>query len=144
MTPERYADYLKSEQWALRRDLVMERAGGRCEGCRLNPASEVHHRTYEHVTQEFLFELVALCGDCHDRIHAKPDQPPTPTWQPRLAGTPRNRATRHTLAELAAIHRKKWMGLTTEQQQERQAAILRGETLPPPPDGIPEAMEAET
>lgn len=141
--PALYAGYLKSEEWALRRDLVLQRAGGRCEGCRLKAASEVHHLTYEHVTHEFLFELVALCDGCHDRIHAVQPKPEAPTWKPRLAGTSHDRATRQTLAELAAIHRRKWMGLTTKQQQERQAAILRGEQPDPPHDGIPEAMEVE-
>ncbi len=65
--------YLASPEWRELRQRVMDRAQGLCEGCRLSPAREVHHLSYEHWGHEFLFELVALCGDCHDRIHAKGD-----------------------------------------------------------------------
>ena len=64
-----HADYLASPGWAERRSLVMDRANGLCEGCRKARASEVHHLSYRNWGSEFLFELVALCGDCHDRIH---------------------------------------------------------------------------
>jgi len=33
------------------------------------PATEVHHLTYQHVGHEFLFELVAICRECHTRWH---------------------------------------------------------------------------
>jgi 5-methylcytosine-specific restriction endonuclease McrA len=65
-----YSPYLNSDAWAKRRSLVMQRTQGLCEGCRETRASEVHHLTYEHVGNEFLFELVALCMACHERLHA--------------------------------------------------------------------------
>ena len=65
--------YMASPAWRERRRLVMERAQGLCEGCRQADATEVHHLTYEHLRNEFLFELVALCHDCHSRYHAKGD-----------------------------------------------------------------------
>jgi 5-methylcytosine-specific restriction endonuclease McrA len=65
-----YREYLASAEWQKRRLLVIERCGGICEGCGLQDAREVHHRTYEHVGDELLFELYALCGDCHKRVHA--------------------------------------------------------------------------
>jgi 5-methylcytosine-specific restriction endonuclease McrA len=68
-----HAAYLKSREWKERRELVMQRSNGTCEGCRLKSASEVHHLTYINWGNEFLFELVALCENCHDRIHAKGD-----------------------------------------------------------------------
>lgn len=64
-----HADYLTSPEWTERRSLVLDRANGLCEGCRKARASEVHHLSYRNWGNEFLFELVALCGDCHDRIH---------------------------------------------------------------------------
>lgn len=64
-----HADYLASPEWAERRSLVMDRANGQCEGCRKARATEVHHLSYRNWGNEFLFELVALCGPCHDRIH---------------------------------------------------------------------------
>jgi len=66
---EAYQAYLKSPEWRRRRDLVMKRCNGVCEGCAAAPAVEVHHLTYEHVQNEFLWELVGVCKACHDRVH---------------------------------------------------------------------------
>lgn len=65
----RYNTYLNSSAWKTLRERVMRRVAGRCEGCGLNEAVHVHHLTYEHVGQEFLWELRAVCGDCHHRLH---------------------------------------------------------------------------
>lgn len=64
-----HADYLASPAWAERRSLVMDRASGMCEGCRKAKAAEVHHLSYRNWGNELLFELVALCRDCHARVH---------------------------------------------------------------------------
>jgi hypothetical protein len=64
-----YNDYLRSSEWFCRHDLVLQRANGICEGCRRRPATQVHHLTYNHVRNEFLWELVAICDVCHERFH---------------------------------------------------------------------------
>ncbi len=117
--PELYRDYLRSQEWALRRAKVLRRADHRCEGCGDNPAVEVHHLTYANVTREFLFELVALCADCHDRIHeqaGEPSRPKTPAWTRRHSPgpaprgeSPSARKMRVELADLAVAARKKFM-----------------------------------
>ena len=66
-----YSDYLASDEWASKRALVLKRAKGTCEGCGMKPPTQVHHLSYKHVCNEFLFELVALCAECHSRIHAE-------------------------------------------------------------------------
>jgi 5-methylcytosine-specific restriction endonuclease McrA len=66
-----YGKYLPSKEWKEKRRLVMLRSQGICEGCRRQPASEVHHLTYQNVGDEFLFQLAALCHQCHDRLHAQ-------------------------------------------------------------------------
>ncbi|MGI8399864.1 hypothetical protein ACRYWZ_26180 [Agrobacterium deltaense] len=48
---------------------MFKRSGGMCEGCGLAEAKQVHHLTYKHVGCEFLFELVAICDGCHERLH---------------------------------------------------------------------------
>lgn len=63
---ERYHMYL---QWAERCALVLDRANGICEGCRQRKATQVHHLTYQHAGEEFLWELVAVCRECHERVH---------------------------------------------------------------------------
>lgn len=64
-----YQEYLKSDEWAERRTLVLLRAAGKCEGCGQAGATQVHHLTYAHVFEEFLFELIAVCRGCHERLH---------------------------------------------------------------------------
>lgn len=64
-----YTAYLKTEKWRSKRALVMQRAGGWCQGCQKAEATQVHHLTYKHVTDELLWELVAVCDACHDRVH---------------------------------------------------------------------------
>ena len=66
---EWYDKYLQSEEWAAIRAKVLTRANFTCEGCLDRPAVLAHHTSYEHVGNEFLFELLALCQSCHDRVH---------------------------------------------------------------------------
>jgi hypothetical protein len=65
-----YSAYLQTDAWREKRRLVFQRAGGICEGCRQAPACQVHHLTYQNAGNEFLWELVAICRECHARYHA--------------------------------------------------------------------------
>ncbi len=67
-----YAIYLASDEWKRKRALVLLRANNICEGCRTKPATQVHHLTYVHLPQELLWELVAVCDSCHERVHVPP------------------------------------------------------------------------
>ena len=69
-----YAEYLRSKAWAGKRAKVLERAKGICEGCGERQATQVHHLTYEHVQDEFLWELVAICDECHERVHPEVEE----------------------------------------------------------------------
>ena len=71
---ERYRAYLKTPKWAAIRAAVLRRAGNVCEGCAMRPAVQAHHLTYEHIGDEFLWELRAVCRECHERFHADKDQ----------------------------------------------------------------------
>lgn len=64
-----YPEYLKSPEWASRRRKVLARCNGICEGCGESTAVHVHHKTYDHVGRELLFELVGLCIPCHETCH---------------------------------------------------------------------------
>lgn len=63
-----YEAYINSSTWDQKRQLVLKRANGVCEGCGQAEPTQVHHLTYDNFTNEFLFELVALCAPCHGRI----------------------------------------------------------------------------
>jgi 5-methylcytosine-specific restriction endonuclease McrA len=65
----RYNEYLASDAWQNRRRLVLKRANYLCEACLVRPAVQVHHLVYTHVFDEFLWELKAICLECHRRIH---------------------------------------------------------------------------
>jgi hypothetical protein len=64
-----YNEYLQSPEWWKLHTLVMERDGHLCQGCRKRPATQAHHLSYKHVGKEFLFELIAVCDECHNRFH---------------------------------------------------------------------------
>lgn len=66
---EWYNRYLASPQWQEKRRKVLGRCKGICEGCGKRPAHHIHHLTYDRVGDEMLFDLVAVCLDCHRRIH---------------------------------------------------------------------------
>jgi 5-methylcytosine-specific restriction endonuclease McrA len=67
---ERYEAYLTTPAWQARRQQVLARANYVCEGCGQQPASQAHHLTYRRLEHEMLFDLVAICMDCHRQIHS--------------------------------------------------------------------------
>lgn len=66
---EWYSDYLDSPEWKEKRRKVLLRENYICEGCGDEKAIEIHHISYKHKGNEFLFELVALCQHCHETVH---------------------------------------------------------------------------
>lgn len=64
-----YQEYLRSPKWAEIRALVLYRDNGMCRGCGKRRGCDVHHLSYAHLYDEFLFELVTVCRSCHDRWH---------------------------------------------------------------------------
>jgi 5-methylcytosine-specific restriction endonuclease McrA len=70
----RYREYLQGDVWRAKRARVLERAGGLCEGCREQPATQVHHLHYRRVFDELLFDLVAVCDECHAKLHRAPER----------------------------------------------------------------------
>ena len=63
-----YQSYLRTPEWVTLRERVKQR-DKICQGCLAAPIEDVHHLTYEHVQNEFAFELVGLCRKCHARLH---------------------------------------------------------------------------
>ncbi len=66
---ERYHAYLQTPEWRERSQAVLRRAGFVCEGCGKANATQAHHLSYDHVGNEFLWELRAVCRPCHERFH---------------------------------------------------------------------------
>ena len=80
-----YKEYLDSPAWKMKRDDVMKRDGDQCV-CGAQ-ATVVHHKTYCNIGKEPLSDLVALCQECHERVHDPyvPPDPQSPT-QPTPTG----------------------------------------------------------
>jgi 5-methylcytosine-specific restriction endonuclease McrA len=67
-----YHEYLKSSEWKLKRNQVIERDGGKCCLCGCKTRLIVHHLKYPKVIgQETLDMLQCLCKWCHAKIHDK-------------------------------------------------------------------------
>jgi len=60
-----------SESWQSKRLWAVERAGGWCQMCGVMLTHfDVHHLTYEHMGYEYPSEIIAICRDCHKKIHS--------------------------------------------------------------------------
>lgn len=69
---ERYTPYLRSQRWHIMRNLVLKRDAGLCQSCLSRKATQVHHLSYRLFKQlgySSAFELVAVCYECHRKIH---------------------------------------------------------------------------
>jgi 5-methylcytosine-specific restriction endonuclease McrA len=66
---EWYSAYLETPKWRRIRAAILRHHNGICQGCLVAPATQVHHKTYEHVGDELLFELEPVCDDCHRKLH---------------------------------------------------------------------------
>jgi hypothetical protein len=65
-----YLRYLRSDVWREKRRLVLERDGYHCQLWLQHVATEVHHKTYDHLGHEPLEDLISLCRACHAAITA--------------------------------------------------------------------------
>ncbi len=63
-----YSAYLQSDKWRRKRAAVLDRDSNKCQACLVRTATEVHHTSYRHIYDEPLFELVAICRECHEKI----------------------------------------------------------------------------
>jgi hypothetical protein len=73
---EKYKAYLCSREWALLRNAVRARCGGKCERCGVNEMECVHHLTYARKYDERIDDLAGWCNACHEFTHGKTDVDP--------------------------------------------------------------------
>lgn len=67
---DKYNLHLNSQYWHNIRKKIIHR-DKICQGCLENPIQEIHHKSYVNFEQEFCFELIGLCKQCHERYHNK-------------------------------------------------------------------------
>lgn len=65
-----YDRYIQSEEWAYKRQKILERDGYKCVVCKETNNLNVHHLTYVHLGNELPTELVTLCNKCHAAYHS--------------------------------------------------------------------------
>lgn len=70
---QRYEEYLKSDNWALKRKEKALEQNYTCEKCdkKVYKGFHIHHITYERLGNEKLSDLMFLCEDCHINEHCK-------------------------------------------------------------------------
>ncbi len=66
---ELYRKHMKSVKWNNIRRKVIALQSNMCFGCGEIGIDDIHHLTYKHLGNEFLFELKGLCRKCHKRLH---------------------------------------------------------------------------
>jgi hypothetical protein len=81
-----YSEYLLSDHWRSKRHDILERDSSICQICG-DQARDVHHLSYVHRGDEYDFELVSLCQDCHKKYHLQAETKPT-ILQEILENTP--------------------------------------------------------
>ena len=65
-----YHEYIKSDEWKIRRSMALADARFRCRLCNSKEKTlHVHHRTYENLGNETLADLTVLCEVCHSKFH---------------------------------------------------------------------------
>jgi len=71
-----YKRYLASREWALLKNAVRERCGGRCERCLERVYAQTHHITYDTIGHEDLDDLAGLCRPCHAYLSGRTHEDP--------------------------------------------------------------------
>ena len=64
-----YDEFLKSEWWVMKREAIFEAKGKKCEICGSKYGIEIHHKTYEHLGNEPLKDIMVVCHACHLKLH---------------------------------------------------------------------------
>lgn len=67
-----YKEYIKSEEWKVKRKEVLERDKFKCRLCGAKGTEynlHVHHNSYDNLGNEPLEDLITLCKKCHETYH---------------------------------------------------------------------------
>lgn len=63
-----YHYYLQSECWRAKSAFITK-TRIKCERCRVRPATQTHHLTYDRCGAELEADLQAICRPCHESAH---------------------------------------------------------------------------
>lgn len=71
-----YESYLRSAEWKVRRDGMLDIANNQCELCTSPELLTVHHCNYASFQKEEPRDLVLLCWKCHIDVQDRPPYHP--------------------------------------------------------------------
>jgi hypothetical protein len=76
--------YCASREWALLKQAVRQRSGGKCERCGIGSHDATHHLSYKRFGREKLEDLQALCEACNLFLSGLSNKDPSDlSWYPR-------------------------------------------------------------
>lgn len=61
----------QSPEWQRKRRDAFALYGRKCAKCKSSRGLQVHHKTYEHLFNEPMEDLMILCFHCHKEVHRK-------------------------------------------------------------------------
>lgn len=64
-----YQNYLDSDMWKDKKDMIFLVKGKRCENCGSKKNLVIHHLHYETVGNESSKDVKILCIKCHNEVH---------------------------------------------------------------------------
>jgi hypothetical protein len=67
----KYAEYMKSKRWKVRRIMYFQKFGRKCVVCKGTRNIGLHHLSYERLGGELDEDLVVLCWGCHEEYHRR-------------------------------------------------------------------------
>lgn len=103
-----YEEYLKTPEWAKKREQALERDGYRCRNCNSSEHLHVHHRTYARRGHEDLNDLTTLCRECHEHFHNRMRFTDFMDEGKRTSNPPREPRSRDGILAREEANRQKW------------------------------------
>ena len=84
---DEYESYLRSPEWKVRREGMLDIANNQCELCTSSELLTVHHCTYNSFGKEEPRDLVLLCWRCHIDVQGRPPYHPLSEKVAKIAAT---------------------------------------------------------
>lgn len=69
-----YVSQLKTEEWKIKRNLILKRDQFKCKNCGSSENLHIHHKVYEKGLKAWEAKnenLITLCSECHAKEHDK-------------------------------------------------------------------------
>ncbi len=112
--------YYASREWAVLKEAVRARSGGKCERCGIGSHEATHHLTYERLGNEELSDLMAVCEACHRFLSGLSNKDPCDrSWYPRA----------RMGALISGMHFLKYLSETRDEFEKRGVPTQRIDSL---------------